>query len=281
MPPSWRNFSSTGVSPRRSRMTSSRPGTMKEVCRARLEQVLEDERRVLGEDLPVGPEPDVGARAVLGDPAALAGQPGLRGEGRRRPLAGEDAGDAALEGHPLAGRGPVHVDVEARGDGVDHGRADAVEAAGGDVGAAAELPARVELGVDDLEAGEAGLRLLVDRDAATVVVDLGRVVGVQRHLDAGGGSGERLVDAVVDDLPQAVHEAPGVGRAEVHPGALAHRLEPLQDQEVGCVVGVVGDGAAPACRGPAGSVSKSTRGHPQDRAGGAAGRRAAASRSAV
>ncbi len=36
MPPSWRKLSSTGSSPRRSRMTSSRPGTMKEVCRARV-----------------------------------------------------------------------------------------------------------------------------------------------------------------------------------------------------------------------------------------------------
>ncbi len=35
MPPSWRNFSSTGVSPRRSRITSSSPGTMNDVCRAR------------------------------------------------------------------------------------------------------------------------------------------------------------------------------------------------------------------------------------------------------
>ena len=51
--------------------------------------------------------------------------------------------------------------------------------------------------------------------------------------------GQGLVDAVVDDLPQAVHEAAGVGRPDVHAGPLAHRLEPLEDEEVRCVVGVV------------------------------------------
>ena len=114
-----------------------------------------------------------------------------------------------------------------------------MQAAGGDVGAAAELPAGVQLGEDHLDAGQPGPRLLVDRDAAAVVVHLGGAVGVQRDLDVVRGAGQRLVDAVVDDLPQAVHEPAGVGRADVHAGALAHRLEALEDQQVRCVVGVV------------------------------------------
>ena len=52
------------------------------------------------------------------------------------------------------------------------------------VGPAAELAAGVELGEDHLDAGEPGLGLLVDRDAAAVVVHLGRAVGVQGDLDA-------------------------------------------------------------------------------------------------
>src|SRR4029079_18278079 len=103
----------------------------------------------------------------------------------------------------------VDVHVEARGQRVDHRGADTVQAAGRDVGRAAELAARVQLGEDDLDPGEAGLRLLVDRDAATVVVDLRGTVGVQRDLDQVTSARERLVDAVVDDLPQAVHQAPG------------------------------------------------------------------------
>ena len=49
--------------------------------------------------------------------------------------------------------------------------------------AAAELAARVQLGEDHLDAGQPGLGLLVDRDAAAVVVHLDRAVGVQRDLD--------------------------------------------------------------------------------------------------
>ncbi len=206
------------------------------------EQTLELERRVLGEDLAVGPEPDAGAGLALGDPFALAGQARLRGERARRPVSVEDAGHAALEAQPLLGRRPVDVDVHPRREGVDDRESHAVQTAGRDVGATAELAAGVELGRDHLDAGEPGLGLLVGRDAATVVVDLHGVVRVEGDLDPVGRAGQRLIDAVVDDLPQAVHEATGVGRADVHAGALAHRLESLEDEEVGRVVGVVGDG---------------------------------------
>ena len=150
------------------------------------------------------------------------------------------------EADALGGGRPVDVDVHAGRQRVDDRQADAVQAARGDVGAATELAAGVQLGGDHLDAGQPGLGLLVGGDAATVVVDLGRAVGVQGHLDGVCGARERLVDAVVDDLPQALHEAAGVGGADVHARALAHRLEPLEDEEVSGVVGVVGDRRAPA-----------------------------------
>ncbi len=59
---------------------------------------------------------------------------------------------------------------------VDHAGAHAVQPAGGRVGAAAELAARVQLGHHDLDAGQPGPRLHVHRDAAAVVVDLDRPV---------------------------------------------------------------------------------------------------------
>ncbi len=183
------------------------------------------------------------------DPGALAGQAERGVERRGRPVAGEDAGVAALEGHAADGRGPLDVHVQAGRERVDDRGADAVQAAGGDVRAAAELAAGVQLGEDHLDAGQPGLGLLVDRDAAAVVVDLDRAVGVQGDLDAVGRAGQRLVDAVVDDLPHAVHEAAGVGRADVHARALAHRLEALQDQQVPGVVGVVDGGSSGGWRG--------------------------------
>ena len=107
-----------------------------------------------------------------------------------------------------------------------------MQAAGGAVGAAAELPAGVELGVDELDAGQATGGLDVHRDAAPVVAHLDGAVVVDDDGDGVPVALEGLVDGVVHDLPHAVHEAALIGGADVHAGALAHRLEPLQDGEV-------------------------------------------------
>src|SRR5690606_27884370 len=115
-----------------------------------------------------------------------------------------------------------------------------VQPARGRVRAAPELPARVELREHDLDSRQARLRLDVDGDAATVVGDRDGAVVVQRHEDVLAEAAERLVDRVVDDLPQAVHEPARVGRPDVHPGSLAHRLEALEDGQVPCGVARLG-----------------------------------------
>jgi hypothetical protein len=38
-------------------------------------------------------------------------------------------------------------------------------------------------------------------------------------------TGNRFVDRVVDEFPEAVHEASGIGRPDVHAGALSDGLE--------------------------------------------------------
>jgi hypothetical protein len=120
-----------------------------------------------------------------------------------------------------------------------------VQAAGGDVGAAAELAPGVQLGEHHLDPAEAGPRLLVDRDAAAVVDDLRRPVVAQGHVNGLTVTAQRLVDGVVDDLPQAVHQPARVGRADVHPRPLTHGLETLENEEMMGVVGVVHAGAGP------------------------------------
>jgi hypothetical protein len=55
---------------------------------------------------------------------------------------------------------------------------------------------------------------------------------VQDDLDLVTVPAECLVDRVVDDLPEAVHEAPRVRRSDVHAGSLAHRLEAFEDGEM-------------------------------------------------
>src|SRR4029079_1253798 len=124
----------------------------------------------------------------------------------------EQSWHAALERHAPGRRGAVDGNVEPGRQRVDDRQAEYVQATRGDVRPATELAPGVQPGADDLDAGQAGAGLDVDRDAAAAVVDLGGAVGVQDHRDLLADPGQRLVHAVVDDLPQTLHQTAGVGR---------------------------------------------------------------------
>ena len=88
----------------------------------------------------------------------------------------------------------------------------------------------MQLGHDDLGRRNAFFRVDVDRDAAAVVAHGNRVVGMDFHGDGGRVAGQRLVDAVVHDLIHHVVQARAiVGVADIHAGALANRLQPLEN----------------------------------------------------
>ena len=194
---------------------------------------------VLEEHLPVRPEPDPGAG--LG----LATRPAWRSPDF---LVKAASGPGAANSPATPRRKlvvqilpvPVDLDVEPGGERVHDRRADAVQAAGGGVGAAAELAARVQPGHAPARRRRAWSSLVVDGDAAAVVAHLGRPVGVQDDLDPGAVAAERLVHRVVEDLPEAVLQPPAVGRADVHAGALADRVQALKDRQVLGAVGVGG-----------------------------------------
>ena len=113
-----------------------------------------------------------------------------------------------------------------------------MQAAGGLVGLAGELAAGVERAEDHLQRRLAGeLRVRVDRDAAAVVADGDGVVGVELDLDAVGVAGDGLVHGVVEDLGDEVVQRALVGAADIHAGALADRLQPLEHLDGGGVVG--------------------------------------------
>ena len=116
-----------------------------------------------------------------------------------------------------------------------------MQSAGDLVALAAELAAGVQHGEHDLGRALALVRtgrVRIDRDAASVVVDAAAAVGEQRDPDPCREAGHRLVDGVVDDLPDEVMEAGETGRADVHPGALADGVETLQNLDVlGPVIG--------------------------------------------
>src|SRR5262249_44969168 len=109
---------------------------------------------------------------------------------------------------------------------------DAVEARGMVVALGLELAAGMERRQDQLERGLLVLRMTVDRDATSVVGDRGgRAVLVQRDGDAIGVAVHRLVDPVVDHLPQQMMQAGRVRATDVPPRRAAPRLEAFQDQD--------------------------------------------------
>src|SRR5690606_8702104 len=185
------------------------------------------------------------AAAGLGDLLDLA-QSAAGLELRVRPRPAEHAGDTAPEADRVGVPTAVHLDVQAGGQRVDHGGADAVQTAGGRVGAPAELAAGVQLGQDDLDTGQTGLRLDVDGNAPAVVPDLHRTVVVEDHVDVVAVAAEGLVHGIVDDLPQTVQQTATVGRPDVHAGPFTDGFEPLEDEPMPS--GVIGTVAVCSCQ---------------------------------
>ena len=120
-------------------------------------------------------------------------------------------------------------ELEPAGQRIDHGDADAVQAAGHLVGVLVEFSAGVQLGHDDLGGRHAFALVDVGRDAAAVVAHGAGAVGIERDHDFLGEAGQRLVDGVVDDLVDHVVQAGTViGVADIHARPLAHGIEPLE-----------------------------------------------------
>ena len=197
------------------------------------------EFRTAGEDLSICPIPDPGARDAPRDLAhdtqLAAGHE--RAERRIRSSAsriGESSWLAAVKRHRPGFADPIHFDVKPLRKGIDHRRANAVEPARCRVRPASELAAGVQLREDDFHSAQSGLRFDVDRDAPRMVAHFDTVIGMQDDFDDRAVPTERLVDRVVDDLPQTVHQAPRIGGADVHARAFAHRFEAFEHREVSC-----------------------------------------------
>ena len=170
---------------------------------------------------------------------------------------GEYAGLTAAEAHRIGLATPVDLDVQPRGQGVDDGCAHAVQATGGGIRTAAELAPRVQLGEDQLDTREPGPGLGVHGNAAAVVADLDRPVATEDDLDTVADAGQRFVDCVVDDLPEAVHQPALVGGTDIHPWAFADRFQAFEHLKV--AGGVVPSARAGATRG--GAAGRAAGGH--------------------
>ena len=124
-------------------------------------------------------------------------------------------------------------DFQVLGQGVHHGYADAMQAPGGLVGLAGEFPAGMQDGHDDLQRRlPRMLRVGVDRNAAPVVPDGQASVRPEPHLDEPRMPGHGFVHGVIQHLGEEVMEGPFICPADVHAGAHADRLQPLEDLDV-------------------------------------------------
>src|SRR5690606_32711701 len=116
------------------------------------------------------------------------------------------------------------LDLERLGQCVDDRGPHAVQPAGHLVARTTELATGVQLGQHQLHS-----RLLLDRvdvggDAPAVVYDADAAVLEDGDVDPVGVPGHRLIDGVVDDLPDQVVQSALPGRADVHPRPLADRF---------------------------------------------------------
>ena len=106
--------------------------------------------------------------------------------------------------------------------------ADPVQTAGNLVGVVVELTARVQDRHDHLGRRAPLFGVNVHRNAAAVVGDRDRLVRMYRDRNCRTVARQGLVDGVIDHLENHVVQARAIiGIADVHSGALAHRLKAL------------------------------------------------------
>ena len=133
----------------------------------------------------------------------------------------------------------VDAQLEPARERVHHRDAHAVQTAGDLVGVLVELTARVQLGHDDLGRRDAFALVDVGWDAAAIVGDGHRAVGVERDRDFRCVAGQRLVDGVVHHLVDHVVQARAViGIADIHARPLAHRIKALEHLDRFRAIGV-------------------------------------------
>ena len=158
-----------------------------------------------------------------------------------------EVGAPALERLAIERLAARYLDFQLFRQRVDDRDADAVEAAGGLIGAAVEFAARVQHRHDDFERGLLGkFRMRVDRHAAAVVEHAQIAALFERNLDEGRVASDRLVHGIVDHLGEQMVQRVGVGAANIHAGPATHRLKPLEHLDRGG--GVVGFARRAAAR---------------------------------
>ena len=126
------------------------------------------------------------------------------------------------------------LDFEPLGERIDHGYADAMQAARCLVRAGIEFSAGVQHRHDYFERRFLGkLRMRIDRNATAVVGDTEKAVGLEGDVDERRVTRDRLIHRIVEDFGEEVMQRRLVGTADIHAGAPADRLEPFENLDRG------------------------------------------------
>ncbi len=105
-----------------------------------------------------------------------------------------------------------------------------MQTAGDLVGILVELTACVKLGHDNFGGGDAFAGVYVGRDAAAIVGNGDRAIGIERDRDDVGMAGQGFIDRIVDDFIDHVMQARTVvSVTDIHAGALADSVQSLQN----------------------------------------------------
>ncbi|MNP93800.1 hypothetical protein D3C85_63270 [compost metagenome] len=194
------------------------------------------------EDFRVGQEVHFGA-ALVGVADDLHGRDLEAVHGLEQAVLHEAAAEFELVDLAFA----AHDEAQLHAQRVHAGDAHAVQAARDLVAVLVELAAGVQFGERDFSGRALGLVLVVHLhargNAAAVVGDGDRVVGVDRDDDVVAMARERFVDGVVHHFEHEVVQARAVGGvADVHARALAHGFQTFEDRDrTFAVAGVGGD----------------------------------------
>ena len=135
---------------------------------------------------------------------------------------------------------PVNLHHQPFAQGIHHGSAHAMKAAGYLVAPAAELAAGVQHGIHHFQSRLASLGLNVHRDAAAVIHHGDGVALVDGDGDLRAVACQRFVDGVVHDLIHQMVEAGGRSGADIHTGTLSDGFQTFQNLNFRCVILVGG-----------------------------------------
>ena len=106
---------------------------------------------------------------------------------------------------------------------------------GGMVHFIAEFPACVQGSKDNLERRDFGVfGVRIDGNAAPVITDDEGVVRLKLHLDEGGMAGYSFIHCIIEHLIDEVMHGGFIVTANIHAGAAAYGLEPLEYLDILC-----------------------------------------------